>query len=77
MAQEAHKAENKESMFERVFEHHHHNHPEGDRETKHGDESGHHSKLRDTLKKDEDELNEYYQEDKELEREGKTYGGLM
>ena len=65
--------ERKESFFEKILDHHHHD--------KHGNE-GHAAQdkskggIRSDLKKDEAEIKQYLKKDKELEEEGDHYGGL-
>lgn len=67
--------EHKKSLFENILYRHH----------KHGNESqaaedkpqGSDDGLRSELKKDEESLKQYFEEDKQLEEEGQTYGGLM
>ncbi|KAJ5598348.1 hypothetical protein N7537_008432 [Penicillium hordei] len=67
--------EHKKSLFENIL----HRHP------KHGNEGqtaedmpqGSEGELRSELKKEEESLKQYFKEDKQLEEEGQTYGGLM
>ncbi|KAJ5519044.1 hypothetical protein N7453_001466 [Penicillium expansum] len=77
MPQDTHQpTEHKESFFEKILDHHHH---------KHGNEGpaaedkpeGSKGGLRSELKKEEGGFKKYLEEDKQLEEEGQTYGGLM
>jgi hypothetical protein len=70
--------EHKESFFEKILGHHNHHNKHGNEgqpteDKPRGSERG----LRSDLKKDENGLKEYLKEDKQLEEEGQTYGGLM
>ncbi|OKL63904.1 hypothetical protein UA08_00259 [Talaromyces atroroseus] len=78
--------EHKEPFTKRLFEHHHyHDDQNQDDGTQQGGKkdngwSTHEDKLegyKKSLKKDEERLKNYYDEDKAMEEEGGTYGGLM
>ncbi|KAJ5104756.1 hypothetical protein NUU61_002103 [Penicillium alfredii] len=73
--------ENKMSFMAKIFEHHQDHGQDNTSQGGNKDEAfGHQSHLRTLekdLKKDEEGIRKYYQEDKTLEEEGKTYGGLM
>lgn len=75
MAETQQPTEHKESFFEKILGHHHKHGNEGQaaEDKPQGSEGGLHSEL----KKDEEGLKQYLKEDKELEEEGQTYGGLM
>lgn len=68
--------EHKESFVQKILHHHHNNSSNNEAQASedkpHRDEGG----LRSDLKKDEAAFKEYMKEDKKLEEEGDTYGGL-
>ncbi|CAI7635833.1 uncharacterized protein N7487_011818 [Penicillium crustosum] len=70
--------EHKTPFFENILHHHDHHNKHGNEgqtaEDKSQDSEG---GLRSELKKDEESLKQYFKEDKQLEEEGQTYGGLM
>ncbi|KAJ5620225.1 hypothetical protein N7510_004209 [Penicillium lagena] len=77
--------EHKEPFIKRIFEHHHEHKQENSSQGDDKDGAPSHegrlktyeNDLKKDLKKDEEGLQKYYEEDKMLEEEGKTYGGLM
>jgi len=73
--------EHKEPFIKRIFDHHHDNVQENTVQADNKDGVSNHQSnfesLKSGLKKDEEGLENYYQDDKALEEEGETYGGLM
>lgn len=72
--------EHKKSFFENILHHHdHHDHHKHGNEGQAAEDKPQDSEggLRSELKKDEENLKQYFKEDKQLEEEGQTYGGLM
>ncbi|CRL22002.1 unnamed protein product [Penicillium camemberti] len=72
--------EHKKSFFENILHHHdHHDHHKHGNEGQAAEDKPQDSEggLRSELKKDEESLKQYFKEDKQLEEEGQTYGGLM
>ncbi|OQE24056.1 hypothetical protein PENFLA_c010G03439 [Penicillium flavigenum] len=71
----------KEPLIERMFEHHHNHKQENNSNIEKNDGVSKNAdkpkSYEDYLKKDEEALKKYYEEEKELEAEGQTYGGLM
>lgn len=67
--------EHKKSSFENIL-HRHHKHG-NERQAAEDKLQGIEGGLRSELKKDEESLKQYFEEDKKLEEEGHTYGGLM
>lgn len=65
-----------ESFIKKVFDHHRHEHgSEGENAMNKPQDGG--SGLRAELKKEEKGFKQYLKEDEQLEKEGRTYGGLM
>jgi uncharacterized membrane-anchored protein YjiN (DUF445 family) len=67
--------EKKEGLFDKIF--HHHKHEEGQQATR--QQAGQAGQAQQPVQKESkiDKFKDYIKEDKELEREGKEYGGLM
>lgn len=66
--------EHNKSIFENILHHHKHgNEGQAAEDKPQSSEGG----MRSELKKDEESLKQYFKEDKQLEEEGQTYGGLM
>ena len=69
--------EHKKSIFENILHHdHHHKHGNEGQAAEDKPQSSE-GGLRSELEKDEESLKQYFKEDKRLEEEGQTYGGLM
>ncbi|KAJ5598342.1 hypothetical protein N7537_008426 [Penicillium hordei] len=72
--------QHKESLVERMFEHHHNHKQEDNSHSEKRDgvskDAGKPKSYEDYLKKDDEALKRYYEEHKGLETEGQSYGGL-
>ncbi|KAL3483586.1 hypothetical protein BJX62DRAFT_220014 [Aspergillus germanicus] len=67
----------KEGFIEKIFDHHR-RHEHGDKnQTAENQSQGKWNDLRSDIRKDEAGFKEYLKEDEEMEKEGRTYGGLM
>jgi hypothetical protein len=67
----------KEGFMDKILDHHH-RHEHGDKNrTAENQSQGKWSDLRSDIRKDEAGFKEYLKEDEEMEKEGRTYGGLM
>jgi hypothetical protein len=74
-------AKHSEPLIERIFEHHHNHKQEENSQSDKKDRLSNYDNepktYDDYLKKDEEALKKYYEEDKDLKAEGRTDAGLM